>query len=80
MPAPIFLPSLIKRTQKCERCGLLFPKKAIECPHCTDLNDRELSELKQEIQERHVANKNLGMVFMAAAIAMGVIFVLILAL
>ena len=56
-----FIPVPIRRTKKCNRCGLLFPKKENECIHCSNLNDVELEEPNSRIAEERKGNHRLGM-------------------
>lgn len=53
----------IKPSKKCRRCALRYPAEAERCPHCTDLDEAELAELKIHIERRHRANAGLGRVF-----------------
>ena len=42
-----------KQQQTCPRCGLYFPLKLEDCPHCHQLPDAELNRLlKQRIRTR----------------------------
>ena len=67
MTIPIFIPPPIRRTQKCNRCGLLYPKKEASCIHCSNLSDSELNEIKLKISQERQANQNLGKLFLFIA-------------
>jgi len=79
MEAPIFIPPSIRRTRKCDRCGLLYPKKETQCTHCADLTDREVEEFKLRIKAEHEGNSNLGKLFfyivMLIAIGMAILLI-----
>ena len=57
------------KTKKCERCSLLYvPKKHEKCPHCSHLNERELSALLDKIESEAKGLTQLGYYFAAGAI------------
>jgi hypothetical protein len=57
----------IKPSRKCRRCGLRHRPKAERCPHCADLDEAGLAELKTHIRRQHRANAGLGRLFLYAA-------------
>jgi|GEM_PF-4541601 len=57
-----------KPTQKCERCGLHYPKDAAVCTHCGNLDDRGLNELLEAIEFQRESNRRLGLLFAGLAI------------
>lgn len=67
MPAPIFIPPPIGRSKECERCGLRYPARKPECPHCKGLSEREVENLRQQAIQKHRANAHLGKLFLALA-------------
>jgi predicted nucleic acid-binding Zn ribbon protein len=75
MTGPIFLPITIRRSQKCSRCGLRFPKSEAQCTHCANLSDREVIALKERRQKERLGNANLANLFyfIAALLAVGFI-------
>lgn len=58
--------------RECERCGLYFDSKLETCPHCSELDNAGLLELKQKIERQHQANKNLGVLFFYLAVLIGI--------
>jgi len=60
----IFIPPSIKFTNKCSRCGLLYPKDEAKCTHCDGLTDEELIIFKKKIEAQNEGNKNLGFLFL----------------
>ena len=67
-----------KPSQECTRCGLRYTIDNENCPHCRNLSDSQLLELKKEISNNHEANKRLGKVFFIIAIAITVLMILFL--
>ena len=63
--------------KKCNRCGLYYLAKEEKCPHCSELTEKELSELLDRIEETHQANSNLGFWFFVMA---GLLILLIFAI
>ncbi|MCW8932866.1 MAG: hypothetical protein OQL19_21825 [Gammaproteobacteria bacterium] len=68
----MFVPPPLKLTNKCERCGLLYPKKEAKCSHCSDLSDQEVIYLKHKFAKEQQGNANLGklLLFIASIIAL----------
>ncbi len=64
----MIIPPLFHRVNKCNRCGLLYPKRMTQCSHCKDLTDREVEDLKAQYEEEHKGNANLGRLFIYIAI------------
>ena len=74
----MFIPPPIRLVKKCERCGLQYPRKEVQCTHCNGLTDREVEELKLKYEEEHKGNANLGKLFlyMAILIAIGMVILI----
>jgi predicted nucleic acid-binding Zn ribbon protein len=66
-----------KPTKKCARCGLKYPEDQENCPHCFELTEAELDELKDKIEEYHKSNANIGKLFFYFAAALLVFLVLL---
>lgn len=68
----------IKPSRQCRRCGLRHRVKVERCPHCADLDEAGLAELKMHIEQRHRANAGLGKAFfyIAAVILAGLMVML----
>lgn len=68
----MFVPPIIKFTNKCKRCGLLYPKKETKCSHCSELSDKEVVDLKHRFAKEQKGNANLGklLLFIASIIAL----------
>ena len=64
---PIFLPPPIRRSKLCERCGLWYPKKKVECTHCKDLGDEQVLQLKERYEGHYEGNSRLGTQFLIVA-------------
>lgn len=63
-----FLPTLrVKRTIKCDRCGLRYPADEQACIHCRDLDDTEVEVFKIRLKEEQKSNRNLGQLFLYLA-------------
>ncbi len=73
MVSPVFLPVRIWRSRSCERCGLRFSVSDEQCPHCTQLSDREVENLKERMAEQQVAHKQLGRILLVVAAAMALV-------
>ena len=65
-----------KPSQECTRCGLRYTIDNKNCPHCHNLSDSQLLELKEKISNEHEANKGLGKVFFIIAIAVIALMIL----
>lgn len=72
---PTFLPPPIRRSQKCARCGLMFPKKASGCGHCKGLSDNEAQQRKESRQGTDKANANLGILCLSLAVLAGTVLI-----
>ena len=61
----IFLPPLpLRKTKRCERCGLRTPKSETACQHCAAISDgKALDDFIQEWNDNHEGNKSLGLIF-----------------
>lgn len=76
MRMPIFVPPRPPRTRRCERCRLHHPRSLERCPHCSDLPDNQLEELRRRVGGAHAGNARLGRwLLIAAAILLLVLFV-----
>jgi len=64
MYSPIINFPKLQPTQKCERCCLRYPKKELQCTHCSNMSDQELKSFKLRIAEEQEGNANLGKVFL----------------
>ena len=58
-----------KPTKKCDRCGLRYQANKLECPHCHNLSEEELSQLKKKIARMHADYRVLGILFILVALA-----------
>jgi len=67
MPGPLFFPPFLRRTRRCPRCGLWFPKKSPECTHCASLDEAGLARLTERFGQEHEGNANLGRTFLLLA-------------
>jgi len=68
----IFLPP-IRRSWRCERCGLRAPKTDADCPHCHGLDDQELERLKSAIEARQASYRSLARLLNLAAALLAVV-------
>lgn len=61
-----FLPIFpFKKTKKCQRCGLNYPKNEDKCPHCSVLtSDSDLEDLLRQKESETQGNQNLGLMFL----------------
>lgn len=58
----------IRRTQRCDRRKLRFPKSETYCRHCTGLDEAEVEKLRENIRKQSAANARLGKLFLIAAV------------
>lgn len=78
----LFLPvAPLRKTKKCERCGLSYPKSEAQCTHCADVADgRDLEGfIAQKEAETH-GNKNLGLLFLLLGLVFTVALLILYAL
>lgn len=68
----IFLPPLpLRKTRKCERCGLRTPKSENSCHHCAAIPDgKALDDFIQEWNDGHEGNRRLGLIFLIISLAL----------
>jgi len=64
--APFLVPP-IRRTRKCPRCGLRYPRRAPSCPHCGGLSEAELEALRRRVAEEREAGSRLGWLMLLGA-------------
>lgn len=63
--------NLSKRLEKekllklCKRCGILHSKRLTECPHCSSLDDENLSRLLLQRAESRMSMGNTMLYFVA---------------
>lgn len=58
----------IRRSLKCDRCGLRYPKRKKHCVHCTGLSERQLQALKDRYNDEHVAHQKMAQIFILIAV------------
>ena len=73
----MFAPPPIRFSKKCKRCGLHYPRKEIQCVHCSNLTDIEVDELLQQKKKEHKTSANLGKLFFYIAIIIFIGFAII---
>ena len=76
MIGPLFIPPIIRRTQKCSRCTLNYPLREKKCVHCGDLNDQQLVSLLDRVEKDREGNRQLGSYFAIAAAVLFIVLVL----
>ena len=76
MLPPLMLPPALRKSVRCDRCGLNFKASERSCTHCADLSDAEALELRRHHAETLQSNAQLGRVFglLAAVLALVVLF------
>lgn len=53
----------------CKRCELYHDNKLSDCPHCSQLDDTQLQNLKDQVAEQDRLNSRLGQtIFLALAV------------
>jgi len=77
LPGPWFPLPRVRRTRKCGRCGLLYPVKARQCPHCGGLTDAEVEQLKRRTRDEQASDANLGLLFLYVAVLLAGAMVLL---
>jgi len=68
----------MRRSRKCSRCGLRFPRSHSRCDHCADLTDAEVAALKTRLQDDGTSYHTLGRYLYAAAVLCVLLIVLAL--
>jgi len=59
----MFAPPPIRFSKKCKRCGLRYPRKKVQCVHCSNLTDVEVEELLQQKKKEHKTSASIGKLF-----------------
>ena len=67
----------IRRSQRCPRCDWRYPRRESECPHCKDLNDAALVELKDRANDRREGGRQLGTLMLGGAMVFLVIMAIV---
>lgn len=79
MAMPSLLPVRLLRSRRCQRCGLLYPRKAEACTHCAELDDAAVAALRERVAEEHAGGAELGrLLAVAAAVIAGLVVALAL--
>ncbi|QBY03866.1 hypothetical protein E2K93_05480 [Thalassotalea sp. HSM 43] len=76
--SPIRVPIKMRPSQRCQRCGLSFPKKQENCHHCHGLSDREVEQMLLDYEQKHKANSELGKLFIYISVLIGIAMLLAL--
>ena len=63
-----------KPNQKCERCGLLYPKDEEKCTHCGDLDEGQLNTFKESILNSEESTNSLGKIFLVLSLVVIIVF------
>ena len=74
------LPSLrTGGSARCQRCGLRHPASAESCPHCGELDDAEVEQLRRRVEREQKGQAELGRVFLIlTAVIVGLLLLLVL--
>ena len=73
----LHLPVPVRRSHKCDRCGLRYPRSDRECRHCSDLDERGLEALRSRVERDRIRHTRLGRLMMfLAALALLVVAIL----
>ena len=79
MRFPLFPSLRTGGTTRCQRCELRYPNSADGCPHCHDLDDAGVEELRRRVERQHAGHAELGRVFLIlAAVVTGLLMLLVL--
>ena len=73
----MFAPPPIRFSKKCKRCGLRYPRKEVQCVHCSTLTDIEVEELLQQKKKEHKTSSSIGKLFFYIAILLFIGLVII---
>jgi predicted ATP-dependent serine protease len=73
----MFAPPPIRFSKKCKRCGLRYPRKEIQCVHCSTLTDVEVDALLQKKKKEHKTSASIGKLFIYIAILIIIGFAII---
>jgi hypothetical protein len=65
---PVVIPRLVGYSKRCDRCGLLYPKKAARCTHCAELGDRQLELLRLRREGARKRYASLAKIFALVAL------------
>ncbi len=77
MFGPIVIPRRVGFSKRCDRCGLLYPKKSARCTHCAELSDPALEMLQRRMAGARKRYANLAKVFALVALLLLVSLLLI---
>jgi hypothetical protein len=67
----------IQRVHRCDRCGMQYPWRLNQCPHCSALTDEELVLFKQRRKQELNEIAGLGRVFLGLAILLLILMVFV---
>ena len=68
----------ISHSNECKRCRLQHNLNEVECPHCSNLSDKEALKLKKAFKKHSIElNSNLGKTFKILFVIIILIMVLI---
>jgi len=73
----MFAPPPIRFSKKCKRCGLRYPRKEVQCVHCSNLTDVEVEELLQQKKKEHKTSAEIGKLFFYIAVLLFIGLVII---
>lgn len=66
-------------TKPCARCGLLYDHRQNSCPHCSHLNEHELSQLLETKALELEGAANLGRKLLLGALALAGLMIIFVA-
>ena len=73
----MFAPPPIRFSNKCNRCGLRYPRKAGKCVHCSDLSDVEIEDMLLHKRQAHKNTANIGKLFLYITILIVIGFIIL---
>ena len=64
------------KQKRCDRCELYSPESLDKCVHCSELNESELAQLKEQHQETLEGNSSFGKYLLFGAAMIGLLLLL----
>lgn len=61
------------KQKRCDRCELYYPETLEKCDHCSELNDSQLEQLKQQHRETLDDNSSFGKYLLFASVIIGLL-------
>ncbi|XQW85669.1 hypothetical protein ACOYR1_02735 [Thalassotalea piscium] len=64
------------KQKRCDRCELYTPEAQDKCIHCSELNESQLAQLKEQHQETLQGNSTFGKYLLFGSVIIGLLLLL----